>query len=390
MRTWVRRLALVGLASMLGWALAFPSERETSAFRSVHAQESIKAVARPRNPLPPEEASAHISRFSFVVYGDTRGSQDGVELQYEHSVVVDAILARIKRLQTTDYPVRFIIQSGDAVVDGRDARQWNVSFVNLVNRLTRDGGVPYFLVPGNHDVTEAEDLNSAERQQGLRNYLEVMLHLIPPDNTHRRLAGYPTYAFGYGNTFVVALDSNIANDTTQYEWVKRQLEGLDRRRFVNIVVVFHHPVFSSGPHGGARVEPPSAALRSRYMPLFRAHHVRALFAGHDHLFEHWVERYTDVSGRHRMDLVVSGGGGAPLYSYQGQPDLRAYLRANAAMRVQLEHVVKPGVDVRDNPYHFVLVRVDGERIDLEVIGLGRGNDFRPYQSNKLELSDSSR
>ena len=54
-------------------------------------------------------------------------------------------------------------------------------------------------------------------------------------------------------------------------------------------------------------------LRKRYMPLFNAQRVRIVFSGHEHLFEHWVERYTDASGAHRMDLVVSGGGGAPLY-----------------------------------------------------------------------------
>ena len=28
--------------------------------------------------------------------------------------------------------------------------------------------------------------------------------------------GYPTYAFGYGNTFVLAFDSNIAADSVQW------------------------------------------------------------------------------------------------------------------------------------------------------------------------------
>ena len=63
------------------------------------------------------------------------------------------MLGRIKKLQDTEYPVRFVLQSGDAVVDGRKVQQWNVSFVPLINRLTTEGGVSYFLAPGNHDVT---------------------------------------------------------------------------------------------------------------------------------------------------------------------------------------------------------------------------------------------
>ena len=356
---------------------------------AAQAQETVRAIAPATRPLPPEEASASVSRFSYIVYGDTRGRRDGLEIQYEHSLVVDGVLEAIKRLEATDYPVRFIMQTGDAVFNGGDPGQWNASFVGLINRLTTEGGVPYFMAPGNHDLTAAEELDNPQRQQGLRNYLDALSHLIPSDGAHRRLSGYPTYAFGYGNTFVVALDSNIANDRTQYQWVKGQLEGLDRKRYVNVVAIFHHPVFSSGLHGGSKVEAPSAALRSRYMPLFRAHHVKLLFAGHDHLFEHWVESYVDSTGRHRMDLVVTGGGGAPLYIYQGEPDLTQYLQSNEASKVQLDHLVKPG-PTGDNPFHFIIVRVDGDWMDMEVIGVDWGSGYQPYRSNKVELRDPTR
>ncbi|HYR88405.1 MAG TPA: metallophosphoesterase [Terriglobia bacterium] len=348
----------------------------------------VRAIAAAKKPLPPEDASASVTKFSYIVYGDTRGRRDGVELQYEHGLVVDGMLAAIKQLETTEYPVRWVLQTGDAVVNGGDARQWNNSFIGLVNRLTIEGGVPYFLAPGNHDVTAADSLQAPQRQQGLQNYLKAMAELIPPDNAPRRLAGYPTYAFGYGNTFILALDSNIANDATQFDWARKQLEGLNRNRYINVIATFHHPVFSSGPHGGPKLEAPSAALRTRYMPLFRAHHVRAVFAGHDHLFEHWVERYMDSAGRHRMDLVTTGGGGAPIYTYQGEPDVSQYLKENQASGVVLEHVVKPGPATGDNPYHFVVVRVDGDRMDLQVVGVDWGSGWRPYRSNRSDLNDA--
>jgi hypothetical protein len=350
-------------------------------------QPPVRAIAPARNPLPAEEASADVNRFSFIVYGDTRGRRDGVELQYEHSLVVDGMLRAIKRQESTPHPVRFILQTGDAVVNGGDARQWNSSFVGLIDRLTTEGGVPYFLAPGNHDVTTAQDLQSPQRQQALGNYLLAMSQLIPPDNAQRRLAGYPTYAIGYGNTFILALDSNIPNDPTQFEWAKAQLESLNRTRYRHVIAMFHHPVFSSGPHGGARIEPPTAVLRERYMPLFRTHHVNVVLAGHDHLFEHWVERYSDSSGRHRMDLVVTGGGGAPLYGYQGEPDLTAYVRTSPDAKLQLEHLVKPDVEPGANPYHFLVVQVDGESLDIEVIGVDWGAGYRPYRSNRTGLSD---
>ena len=241
----------------------------------------VQPIAPPRNPLPLEQASARVTKFAFIAYGDTRGRKDGIELQYEHGMVVDGILAEIKRLETTEYPIKFVLQSGDAVVDGRDANQWNTSFSGLINRITTEGGVPYFLAAGNHDLTNADDPASPQRLLGLRNYLQALANLIPPGNSPRRLAEYPTFSFGYGNTFVIGLDSNIGDDMPQYECVKTQFEGLDRKRYVNVVVFFHHPVFSSGPHGGSKTEPQSAVLRARYMPLFRTHHVKAVFVGHD-------------------------------------------------------------------------------------------------------------
>ena len=132
------------------------------------------------------------------------------------------------------------------------------------------------------------------------------------------------------------------------------------------------------------------ALRERYMPLFNANHVRAIFSGHEHLFEHWVEHYTDATGPHRMDLVVSGGGGAPLYSYTGEPYLRDYLKANAANKVTLEHLVKPGREPGSNPYHYLVVRVDGKQLNMEVVAVDWGEGVQPYRSNKVELQDLSR
>lgn len=373
----VRATALALIVLAAGCAAALP------------ASDVVREIAAPTHPLPEEAGSAGVTRFSFIAYGDTRGRRDGVELQYEHGLVIDSMIETIERLEKTDYPVRFVLQSGDAVVDGRDPRQWNRSFVDLVNRLTAGAGVPYFLAPGNHDVTSAMSLGAPGRIAGLRNYVEATSLLIPPAGAARRLADYPTYAFGYGNTFVLAIDSNIAADETQFDWIRSQLEGLDRRRYVHVIAFFHHPVFSSGPHGGSTLEPQTAELRARYEPLFRRHHVRMTIAGHDHVFEHWVERYQDSAGAsHRMDHLVTGGGGAPIYTYHGEPDLKDFLAAGAAEKVELEHLVRPGAHAADNPYHYVVVRVDGNAISLEVIGVGAGagEDFRPYRNRGMTIA----
>ena len=352
--------------------------------------DTVRAILPPRQPLPAESASAGVTKFSFIAYGDTRGRRDGTELQYEHSLIVDAMLRQIAQRANGPSPIRFILQSGDAVVNGRDPRQWNKSFTGLINRLTTEGGVPYFLAPGNHDVTSAAELDNPGRKEGLANYLRAVAQLIPPDGATRRLAGYPTYAFGFGNTFVLAFDSNIAADSTQFGWARAQLAGLDRARYPNVIAFFHHPAFSSGPHGGAIVERPTAAVRDWWMPLFRAHGVQLLVTGHEHLYEHWIERYRDAQGaRRRMDQLVTGGGGAPLYPYRGEPDLRGYVAASGADSARVDHLVRPGMEAVDNPYHFVVVNVDGAQMSLELFSVDWGAGFAPYRSNRAVLRDAS-
>jgi hypothetical protein len=352
---------------------------------------AVKPIDPPATPLPSEAASAGVTRFSFIAYGDTRsGSDPGVPgdgqiIHPEHNLLADGMLAKAKELAATPFPLRFIVQSGDAVLRGVNGAMWNVSFTPIIEKLTH-AGIPYFFAVGNHDVT-GMPMGDRGRAQGVHNALTAMAKLIPPEGSPRRLSGYPTYTFGYGNTFVLAIDSNIASDSLQLAWIAGQLDHLDRARYEHIVAVFHHPIFSSGPHGGATLEPSSAAIRDLYAPLFRRHHVRMVIAGHDHLLDHWVERYDDGGRTYRRDDLVTGGGGAPSYVYSSEPDLAPYVAAGTAQKVRVEHLMRPGATTAENPHHFVVVRVDGSRLSLEVVALG-GRPYAPYAGqSRIALSD---
>jgi len=354
----------------------------------------VRAIEPPDRPLPPEADTARIKKFSFFAYGDTRGGSasqgqpapDGQILQVAHTAVIDGMISKARELASTPFPVRFVVSSGDAVLYGPNGRMWNVSYIPLIERLTRDAGLPFFFAPGNHDLT-VRAVGDPSREQGLKNTLDAMAKLMPPDGSPRRLDGYATFSFGYGNSFFVLLDSNIARDEKQFAWVTRQLETLDRSRYRNVFAVFHHPVFSSGQHGGRTLEIPSAVMRELYLPLFRKHHVRMTLTGHDHLLDHFVERYDDGGRTYRMDHVVSAGGGAPTYVYTNEPDLQPYLEANASQHVRVEHLMKPGRTVAENPHHFVVIRVDGEKVSLEVVAApAPAVPYRPYGRERVDLN----
>jgi Calcineurin-like phosphoesterase len=363
---------------------------------------AVKPIEPPATPLPPEEASAGVTRFSFLAYGDTRTGagtpNDADAPNPEHALVMDGMLAKVRALASTPLPVRLVLLSGDAVLRGIDSARWNNGFTPLIERLTKGANIPYFLSAGNHDVTSAP-AGDPQRAIGLHNTLTAISRLIPPEGSPRRLNGYPTYAIAYGNAFFIALDSQIAGDTIQASWVANQLERLDRARYRHVVVFFHHPPFSSGPHSGAsgdpvpgtgvkapdRVEAQTTAIRTLYMPLFRKHRVRLVVTGHDHLYDHFVERYDDQGVTYRMDTIVTGGGGAPTYTYAGEPDLRAYLRDGAAANVRVEQLMKPGMTIAENPHHFVVIQIDGDKLSLEVVGTGAA-PYTPYPGGVSRIS----
>lgn len=54
----------------------------------------------------------------------------------------------------------------------------------------------------------------------------------------------------------------------------------------------------------------------------------------------------------------------------------------------MQHLVRPGMERGDNPYHYVIVNVDGERMSLEVRSVDWGEGYAPYRSNRSVLGDS--
>ena len=224
---------------------------------------------RQRLPLPSEAASAGVTRFSFIAYGDTRSGGavdvpgDGQIVQVEHSRVVDKMIARVRQGASTPFPVRFALQSGDAVLRGQNAAMWNVSFSPIIERLTR-GGEYAVLLFGRQSRRDGMPAGDPGRALGLHN---TLTRNVETDSAGRIAAAAERLSdlrFGYGNAFFIAFDSNIAGDQLQLAWVADQLEHLDRARYPHVFVFFHHPPFSAGPHGGASAEPmPGTGVKGR-------------------------------------------------------------------------------------------------------------------------------
>jgi acid phosphatase type 7 len=246
--------------------------------------------------------------FSFIVVGDSR---NGVE---QHRRVVERMAQEVPD---------FVLGTGDMVDEGYRLDQWQ-QFFDIQGPLLRDNA--FFPALGNHD-----------RQGRGRTADTYRAFFSVPENGGD---SERYYAFTYGATRVLVLDSNAYSFalTDQTAWLERELIAVRQDPGMrHIFVVMHHPPFSISLHGGA------TDLRERWTPLFEKYQVTAVFSGHDHVYsraEHNGIRY-----------FVTGGAGAPLYPRRAKPN-----PSDAAAVKKFERV-----------FHYLRVTVTGTRIEVTAV-----------------------
>ncbi len=215
-------------------------------------------------------------RYSVIVYGDTRDSR---QTPSQHPQVVSAIITEIDAHKKKPEAV---FNTGDLVYDGNDEAGWN-DFFNEIDPILKRG-IPYYPVLGNHEQESKQFFDRFD---------------LPGNEQF--------YRVDIANFTFLVLDSNIAITTgsEQYTWLTNELSKPNMRsRF--IAVLLHHPLYSTGPHGG------DTTLRAQLHPLFLKKNVTMIFSGHDHAYER-----LEADG---LTYFVTGGGGAPLYSAQNSAD----------------------------------------------------------------------
>jgi hypothetical protein len=251
--------------------------------------------------------------FNFVVYGDCR---TGVAA---HQSVVDGIIS---------VAPDFYLNTGDLVESGALMSDWDSFFAiekDLMSTTT------LFPAIGNHEENHP-------------NYFDFF---YLPGNER-------WYSFDYGHAHFVSLQVDGYGDysvgSEQYLWLEQDLAGSTQPwKFV----FFHFPPYSSGDHGS------DLAVRAALQPLFEKYDVDIVFSGHDHDYERSL-----VNG---VTYLVTGGGGAPLYSQQQSNDWSIYF---------------------ESTYHFVSISLDGNT--LSGVGIRPdGSQFDAFTLAKYDLTVSS-
>ena len=94
-------------------------------------------------------------------------------------------------------------------------------------------------------------------------------------------------------------------ESEQYIWLERELAAAQARGAITFVQ-FHHAPFSAGPHGqppgkGPGKDEHSGQPLRALAPLLRKYDVRAVFSGHDGMYEHSI-----AEGVHSYDIGIGG------------------------------------------------------------------------------------
>jgi predicted phosphodiesterase len=176
----------------------------------------------------------------FLVIGD---SGTGDRAQYEVATQIAAARAR--------FPFEFAIMLGDNLYGSEQPRDYERKFA-IPYRPLLEAGVKFYATLGNHD--------------------EPSQRFYEPFNMN----GRRFYTHDHDEVRFFALDSTYMAPE-QVAWLRRELEQSDEKWKV---AYMHHPLYSSGEKHGSERD-----LQVLLEPLFLAHGVDVVFAGHEHFYE---------------------------------------------------------------------------------------------------------
>ncbi|MBN2098199.1 MAG: PKD domain-containing protein [Dehalococcoidia bacterium] len=196
---------------------------------------------------------------NFVVLSDTQDQLPLFSQSERFKLVADSIAAQPD--------IAFVLIDGNLVNDASDLANWDRFFAAGRAMLAN---TTVYTALGNYEGNDAL-------------YYDIF--------------GLPEYySFDCGDAHFTVLDSNM-NISAQTTWLDSDLDTSKAWKFV----AFHHPLYTSDPnHFGGW-----ANLRSAWEGLFQTHGVDAVWNGHMHAYERYLED--------GIQYLVMGTGGAPLY-----------------------------------------------------------------------------
>jgi len=194
-----------------------------------------------------------------------------------------------------------------------------------------EGLVPLYNSPGNHEIHEGQTCTKpAEKLCGPPCSEEVF------EQRFGKLYG----SFDYAGAHFISLDTDFpeqedAISGKQLEWLKQDLELNKNAR---AIFIFCHTEFQSAPLIDPKKSHAPIKNAAELQAIFKKYPVKAVFAGHEHLF--WREPAEKHDG---IAYFVAGGAGAPLYAPPERGGFSHYIVVRLTADNQVSYdVIEPG------------------------------------------------
>ena len=226
-----------------------------------------------------------MNEFSFAGIGDSR---DGM-----------SAWTKVSSQANGRYKTDFTVFNGDIVADASVSSQWD-SWFNAGSAYLENNLVLHAL--GNHDA------------KGTSTFLN---NFESPVVNGQSLY----YAVTYANAIFITLNSEDANNTAQFNWLKSTLAAASADPHIQWKIIsFHRPFYTVGSHAGEMNN-----QFSTWWKAFDDNGVDLILNGHDHMYERTkpinrnvstsapVSKYGSGPKEGRCEIVC-GGAGAPFYS----------------------------------------------------------------------------
>lgn len=229
-------------------------------------------------------------------------------------------------------PFPFVLMAGDNIYSYGEISFVKAYFEEPYAALLRQD-VKFYAVLGNHDIIKTN------------NGLDQINY--KPFNMSDRHYSFKkgTFTQGMGEKGIIEFFALDTNDNASWQ---QQLAWLDLQLTNSTapwkIVYGHHPLYSSGRHGG------DPQLAAKLAPIFAKHRVPLYLCGHDHGYE----RFVPIAG---TTYIVNGGGGAPLYRF-GKSDKTAFVSSQFSFMT---------FDVYEDKIITKAIGTDGKVFDQSVI-----------------------
>jgi hypothetical protein len=160
-------------------------------------------------------------------------------------------------------------------------------------------------------------------------------------------AGLGYYSFDLGNWHIVALNSSlpVGAGSTQAAWLRQDLATNSR---TCTLAYWHHPRFSSAPHG-------DQPQRGEFWRLLHEAGAEIVLSAHDHVYERFGPQdpngAPDPAGGIRQFVV--GSGGAPPYPFVD-------VKPNSEVRISTIGVLRLALKAGSYDWDFIPVSGQGD------------------------------